>query len=154
KSDLVDSETLQVLRLELDDFLRGSFLEHSPIISVSSLKNIGLDELKRDLIHAAMQIPARDVTAITRLPIDRVFTMKGFGTVATGTLLAGEIRKEDEVELLPARRSVRIRGIEVHGAATDRARAGERTAANLAGIEKSDASRGMVLASPGLLEPS
>ena len=154
KSDLVDSETLQVLRLEIDDFLRGSFLEHAPIVAVSSLKSTGLEELKGELLRAAMQIPSRDATAITRLPIDRVFTIKGFGTVVTGTLVAGEIRKEDELELLPSRQSVRLRGIEVHGAATDRARAGERTAANLAGIEKSDVARGMLLATPGLLQPA
>ena len=154
KSDLVDSETLQVLRLEIDDFLRGSFLEHAPIVAVSSLKSTGLEELKRELVHAAMQIPSRNAAAITRLPIDRVFTIKGFGTVVTGTLVAGEIRKEDELELLPSRQRVRLRGVEVHGAATDRARAGERTAANLAGIEKSDIARGMLLATPGLLQPA
>ncbi|HTJ86182.1 MAG TPA: GTP-binding protein, partial [Terriglobales bacterium] len=91
KSDLVDSDTLDVVRLEVEDFLRGSFLENSPIIPVSSLKEFGLDELKRELVRVASLSPPRDSSAITRLPIDRVFTMRGFGTVVTGTLVAGSI---------------------------------------------------------------
>jgi selenocysteine-specific elongation factor len=154
KSDLVDSDTLDVVRLELDDFLRGSFLENSPIIPVSSLKSSGLDELKCELVRAASLTPPRDSNAITRLPIDRVFTMKGFGTVVTGTLIAGSIRKEDELELFPARRKVRVRGVQVHGTIADHASAGERTALNLAGVEKNELERGMVLASPGLLQTS
>jgi selenocysteine-specific elongation factor len=152
KSDLVDAETLQVLRLELEDFLRGSFLDYAPIVPVSSLKNTGLDELKRELINIATQTPGRDTAAITRLPIDRVFTMKGFGTVVTGTLIAGTIRKEDELELLPAKRRVRVRGIQVHGSAAESAVAGERTAVNLVGVEKHEIERGMTLSPPGLLE--
>jgi selenocysteine-specific elongation factor len=154
KSDLVDSDMLDVVRLEIDDFLRGSFLENSPIIPVSSLKGSGLDELKRELVRAAGSTPTRDFNAITRLPIDRIFTMKGFGTVVTGTLIAGSIRKEDELELFPLRKKVRVRGVQVHGATADKAVAGERTALNLAGIEKEDLARGMVLASSGLLKAS
>src|SRR5206468_4473278 len=115
---------------------RGSFLGNSPIVPVSSLKGTGLDELKRELVRAAANVTARDSSAIARLPIDRVFTMKGFGTVITGTLIAGTIRKEDELDLLPLDRRVRVRGLQVHGADTDRAVAGERTAVNLAGVEK------------------
>jgi selenocysteine-specific elongation factor len=152
KSDLVDEDTLEVVRLELDDFLRGSFLEHSPIVTVSSLKNTGFDELRRELVKMAASIPARDANAIARLPIDRVFTMKGFGTVVTGTLSAGTIAKEDELELFPPRERVRVRGVQVHGTNGDKAVAGERTALNLAGVEKQDIERGMTLASPGLLE--
>lgn len=154
KSDLVDPETLNVVRLEVEDFLRGSFLENAPIIPTSSLKHTGFDELKRQLLRIVAQIRARDSTAITRLPIDRVFTMKGFGTVVTGTLVSGAIRKEDELELFPAGKRVRVRGVQVHGSATDRALAGERTAVNLAGVEKHELERGMVLASPGLLQSS
>src|SRR5437588_8433730 len=102
KSDLVDEETLEVVRLEVTEFLRGSFLENAPIISVSSLKETGLEQLKQHLVRVAIEIPARDSSAIPRLPIDRVFTMKGFGTVVTGTLISGTIRKEDEVELFPS----------------------------------------------------
>ncbi len=156
KSDLVDSETLEVVRLEVADFLRGSFLDtaKAPIIPVSALKGTGLDDLKRELVRAGHETPSRDSKAITRLPIDRVFTMKGFGTVATGTLVAGTIRKEDELELLPAAKRVRVRGVQLHGAAAEKAVAGERTAVNLAGVEKHELERGMVLASPGLLQTS
>ena len=154
KSDLVDSDTVSVLRLEVEDFLRGSFLEQAPIIPASSLKGTGLDELKRALADLASKTEVRDSSAITRLPIDRVFTMKGFGTIVTGTLVAGGIRREDEMELFPAKQKVRIRGVQVHGSAADRAVAGERTALNLAGVEKAELARGMMLASSGLLETS
>jgi selenocysteine-specific elongation factor len=154
KADLVDEDTLEVVRLEVEDFLRGSFLEKSHIIPVSSLKNTGLDELKRELVRVAAEIPSRDSSAITRLPIDRVFTMKGFGTVVTGTLISGTIGKEDELELFPPGKRVRIRGIQVHGRTAEQAVAGERTALNLAGVEKDGLQRGMVLASPGLLQAS
>jgi selenocysteine-specific elongation factor len=154
KSDTVDADTLEVVRLEVEDFLRGSFLENSPIIPVSSLRGTGLAELKRELVRIAGEISARDSSAIARLPIDRVFTMKGFGTVVTGTLVAGTISKEDELELFPASKRVRARGVQVHGSSTDSAHAGERTAINLAGIEKHGLERGMVLASPGLLQSS
>ena len=154
KSDTVDADTLEVVRLEVEDHLRGSFLENSPIIPVSSLKNTGLAELKRELVRIAGEIPARDSSAIARLPIDRVFTMKGFGTVVTGTLVAGTINKEEELELFPASRRVRVRGVQVHGSSTQSAHAGERTAINLAGIEKHELERGMALASPAMLENS
>lgn len=154
KADMVDAQTLEVVRLEVEDFLRGSFLEDSPIIPVSALKSFGLDELKRQLVRIASQLPARDSNAIARLPIDRVFTMKGFGTVITGTLIAGTIRKEDELKLFPAGKRVRVRGVQVHGASTEKAVAGERTALNLAGVDKDELERGMVLASPGLLQTS
>jgi selenocysteine-specific elongation factor len=150
KCDLVDSETLDVVRLEVEEFLRGSFLEKSPIIPVSALKGTGLDELKKHLVNAAASAPARDAWAITRLPIDRVFTMKGFGTVVTGTLIAGTIRKDDELELFPGNRRVRARGVQVHGTAAERAVAGQRTAVNLAGIEKNEIERGMMLTFPVL----
>ena len=152
KSDLVDPDTLEVARLEVEDFLRGSFLENSPIIPVSSLKNIGLDDLKRELLKMAALAPARDSAAIARLPVDRVFTMKGFGTVVTGTLIAGSIRKEDELQPFPSGKRVRVRGVQVHGSKSDQATAGQRTALNLAGVEKHELERGMTLASPGLLE--
>ncbi len=160
KSDLVDRETLEVVRLEVAEFLRGSFLDPalhstpSPIIPVSALNGTGFDELKRELVRIGLETPAKDSTAITRLPIDRVFTMKGFGTVVTGTLVAGTIRKEDELELFPAAKGVRVRGVQVHGTTAEQAVAGERTAVNLAGVEKHDLERGMVLASPRVLQSS
>ena len=156
KSDLVDAETLAVVRGEVEDFLRGSFLETSkaPMIAVSALKGTGLEELKQELIRVGGEASSKDAEAVARLPIDRVFTMKGFGTVVTGTLVAGAVRKEDELELFPAGKRVRVRGVQVHGAASEQAVAGERTALNLAGVEKSELERGMVLASPGLLRTS
>ena len=154
KSDLVDKETLDVVRLELEEFGRGSFLEGAPIVAVSSKTGAGIEELKRELAHMAAEVRARDASALFRLPIDRVFSMKGFGTVVTGTLIAGSIRKEDEVEVFPARKRARIRGVEVHGAAAEQAVAGQRTALNLAGIEKDDLARGMTLAPPSRFRPT
>jgi selenocysteine-specific elongation factor len=151
KSDLVDGETLDVVRLELDEFVRGSFLEGAPIVAVSAKTGAGIEELKRELARMAVEVRARDASALFRLPIDRVFSMKGFGTVVTGTLISGSVKKEDEVELFPAGKRVRVRGVQVHGAAAERAVAGERTALNLTGIEKDELARGMTLAPPGML---
>jgi selenocysteine-specific elongation factor len=154
KSDLVDQDTIGVLRLEIADFVRGSFLENAPILPLSSLRGTGFDELKRELVHIANAVPSRSSDALTRLPVDRVFTMKGFGTVITGTLISGAVGKEDELELFPARRKVRVRGVQVHGKTAEKAVAGERTALNLSGIDKDDVARGMVLAAPSVFETS
>jgi len=150
KSDAVDRDTLDVVRLEVEEFLRGSFLDpsHSPIVAVSSLTGAGLDDLKRALVRVAAEVSTKDPTAFARLPIDRVFTMKGFGTVVTGTLVAGTIHKDEELELFPSGRRVRVRGVQVHGAAADQAVAGQRTALNLAGVATEDLARGMMLAPP------
>ncbi|HTT22974.1 MAG TPA: selenocysteine-specific translation elongation factor [Candidatus Sulfotelmatobacter sp.] len=148
KSDAVDAETLDVVRLEVEEFLRGTFLESpsAPIVAVSSRTGAGLEELKRAIVSAAGQVEPRDSQALARLPIDRVFTMKGFGTVVTGTLISGTIQREDELEVFPSGRKVRVRGIQVHGQAADRAAAGQRTALNLAGATTDELSRGMTLA--------
>src|SRR6266704_638574 len=148
RSDLVDRETLDVVRLEVEDFLRGSFLDasHSPIIPVSSITGAGLDQLKQSLLKMASEVPAKDSTALARLPIDRVFTMKGFGTVVTGTLVTGSIRKDEELEVFPQGQRVRVRGVQVHGQPAEQALAGQRTALNLAGVAKADLERGMMLA--------
>jgi selenocysteine-specific elongation factor len=148
KSDLVDPETLDVVRLELEEFLRGSFLDKAPIVPVSSLTGAGLDQLKQALSRVASEVPTKNSTAMTRLPVDRVFTMKGFGTVVTGTLVAGTIRKEDELEVFPKGHRVRVRGVEVHGQQAEQALAGQRTALNLAGVTKEELERGMTLAPP------
>ena len=130
RSDLVDRETLDVVRLEVEDFLRGSFLDasHSPIIPVSSITGAGLDQLKQSLRKMASEVPAKDSTALARLPIDRVFTMKGFGPVVTGTLVTGSIRKDEELEVFPQGQRVRVRGVQVHGQPAEQALAGQRTA--------------------------
>ncbi|MGB7603499.1 MAG: selenocysteine-specific translation elongation factor [Candidatus Sulfotelmatobacter sp.] len=153
KSDAVDSETLEVVRLEVEEFLRGTFLDKpNSIISVSSLTGSGLEELKRAMVAAAAEIQPRDSHAIARLPIDRVFTMKGFGTVVTGTLVAGTIRREDELEVFPTGQRVRVRGVQVHGQMAEKAVAGQRTALNLAGASTEDLSRGMTIVPPATLE--
>jgi selenocysteine-specific elongation factor len=154
KSDAVDAETLDVVRLEVEEFLRGTFLDQpsldkpDSIIAVSSLTGEGLDELKRAMVAVAAEVQPRDSHAIARLPIDRVFTMKGFGTVVTGTLVAGTIRHEGELEVFPTGRQVRVRGVQVHGHKAEAALAGQRTALNLAGASTEDLSRGMTLAPP------
>jgi selenocysteine-specific elongation factor len=152
KSDLVDSETLDVVKLEVQEFLRGSFLdpEYSPIIPVSVMTGAGLADLKLALAKIATEVSAKDSSAIPRLPIDRVFTMKGFGTVTTGTLISGTIRKEDELELFPSAKRVRVRGVQVHGKPAEQALAGERTALNLAGVSTEELARGMTLAPPSI----
>jgi selenocysteine-specific elongation factor len=167
KSDMVDSDTLEVVRLEVQEFLRGTFLDPEivsdadsdvasekrvPPIAVSSLTGAGLDDLKGALAAAAAAARPRDSQAIARLPIDRVFTMKGFGTVVTGTLVAGTIRREDELEVFPTGRRVRVRGVQVHGQSAERAVAGQRTALNLGGATTEDLSRGMTLAPPATFE--
>src|SRR5206468_1764201 len=151
-SDMVDPETLAVVRLEVEDFLRGSFLDTAtaPIVAVSSRTGAGLDDLRRELARIAGDVPAKDSAALFRLPVDRVFTMKGFGTVVTGTLISGSVSKEEEVELFSAGRRVRVRGVQVHGKTEARAIAGERTALNLAGVATEDLARGMTLAVPGM----
>jgi selenocysteine-specific elongation factor len=152
KSDAVDQETLEVVRTEVQDFLRGSFLSQAsldapnPMVAVSSLTGAGIDDLKRELVKVAGEVAAKDSNAIVRLPIDRVFTMKGFGTVVTGTLVSGTIQKEDEFEVFPTGKRVRVRGVQVHGKSAERAVAGQRTALNLAGATTEELARGMMLA--------
>jgi selenocysteine-specific elongation factor len=162
KSDAVDQETLAVVRAEVQDFLRGSFLGQpslgqpslgqpsldasNPMVAVSSLTGAGIDDLKRELVKVAAGVAAKDSNAIARLPIDRVFTMKGFGTVVTGTLVSGTIQKEDEFEVFPTGKRVRVRGVQVHGKSAERAVAGQRTALNLAGATTEELARGMMLA--------
>lgn len=148
KSDLVDRDTIEVVRLEVEDFLRGSFLEGAPILAVSSRTGAGLPELKQALVQSAQAVRQRDSAALARLPIDRVFLMKGFGTVVTGTLIAGAIRKEEELEVFPGQKRVRVRGLQVHGRTAEQATAGQRTALNLAGLDKDELARGMMLVPP------
>ena len=148
KTDLVDSETLDLVRLELEDFLRGSFLENAPIVPVSSKTGAGLAELKQALAVQAKQVQGKDSQRDFRLPIDRAFPMKGFGSVVTGTLISGHVSPEDEVELFPGGEKLRVRGVQSGGKTVDRAEAGQRTAVNLAGIDHQSLQRGMTLAAP------
>ena len=149
KSDLADGEMLELTRLEVAELVAGSFLEGAPMIAVSSTTGDGLEDLRRELAWVAAAVPERDATGCFRLPIDRVFSVKGFGTVVTGTLISGAIEKEQETEVYPAGWRLRVRGLEVHGAPTGRAVAGQRTAVNLADIEPAELARGDVLSEPG-----
>jgi selenocysteine-specific elongation factor len=149
KSDLVDNDSLELVRLEAEEFLRGSFLEKAALIPVSAKTRAGLDELKKALRDAAANAMAKDAGRYFRLPIDRAFAMKGFGSVVTGTLISGSIGAGDEVELFPRGLRLRVRGVQSGGKPVERATPGQRTAVNLAGIEHDALKRGMVLATPG-----
>ena len=154
KTDLVDRDLVELVRLEVEEFVGGSFLAGTPIVPVSVRTGEGLDRLTAELARLAAEAPAKDSSRYFRLPIDRAFVMKGFGPVVTGTLVSGTLTKDNEVELFPMRRRVRVRGIQVHGQPAERALAGQRTALNLAGIELAELERGMTLAAPSLFEPT
>jgi len=149
KSDLVEPEIVELVRLEVEEFVAGSFLEGAPVVAVSAVTGGGLAELRAALEQAAAAVPEKSASGHFRLPLDRAFTVKGFGTVVTGTLISGAVRKDQEVELLPGGRRLRVRGVQVYGAAAEQAVAGQRTALNLADIEPAELARGMVLATPG-----
>jgi selenocysteine-specific elongation factor len=154
KTDTVDEELLSLVNAEAEELVMGSFLEGAPILSVSARQLAGLEELKAALREVALKVPARSSEMVARLPVDRAFTMRGFGAVVTGTLVAGEIEEGDELELLPAGARARVRGLQVHGAQVRRAVAGQRTAINLGGVETAQIERGMVLAPVGRLRPT
>jgi len=149
KSDLVGEELLHLTRMEVAELVAGSFLEGAPVVAVSSTTGTGLDELRRQLARVASAVPEKNSAGYFRLPIDRVFTVKGFGTVVTGTLISGAVSRDLEIEVYPAGRVLRVRGVEVHGERTERAVAGQRTALNLADIEPAGLARGDVLSEPG-----
>ena len=154
KTDLVEDELLSLVTAEVEELVAGSFLEDAPVSRVSARTGAGIDDLKSTIREVATKVPERSTNFVTRLPVDRAFTMKGFGTVITGTLVSGQVTEADELELLPVGRRVRARGIQVHGNATARAESGQRTAVNLAGIDIGDVERGMVLAQSGRLRPT
>ncbi|HMF74623.1 MAG TPA: selenocysteine-specific translation elongation factor [Bryobacteraceae bacterium] len=154
KSDAVDAEIVDLVRLEVEEFVTGSFLESAPVVAVSSTTGAGLDELRRVLNDVAATILPKDDSQYLRLPVDRVFSMRGFGTVVTGTMLAGSVSLEQEVEVHPGSRRLRVRGVQVHGKPSKVALAGQRTALNVTGAEESDLFRGVVLAEPGRFHTS
>src|SRR2546429_2982220 len=154
KIDKVEPDMADLVEIEVREFLKGTFLERSPILRVSSHTREGIPQVIETLREFVAKAGAKDSNDIFRLPVDRCFTMKGFGTVVTGTLIAGRVQKEDEVEILPTERKARVRGIQVHGHASNEALAGQRTALNLQGIEVSQIQRGMVLTTPGLFIPT
>jgi selenocysteine-specific elongation factor len=154
KTDLVDEEMLALVEDEARELVTGSFLENAPLVAVSSRTGAGLNDLKAQLSEMGKRVPPRSQDFVMRLPIDRAFSMKGFGSVVTGTLISGKITEADELELLPSRTNVRVRGLQVHNKPVHEAQAGQRTAVNLAGIDTAQIERGMVLAPAGRLRPT
>lgn len=154
KKDLVDDDLLALARAEAEELVKGSFLEGAPVISVSSRTGEGIEEAKSALRKIGLEVPDRSSSFIARLPIDRSFSMKGFGAVVTGTLIAGEIHESDELDLLPMKQRIRVRGVQVHGASVKRGVAGQRTAINLGGVDSKTIERGMVLAGKDWLRPT
>lgn len=154
KADLVDEDWRDLVREDIRTFLKNTFLQASPIVSVSAVTGEGMQDLIAALQQAASEIEEKREADLFRLPIDRVFSMKGFGTVVTGTLVSGNIRAGEEVAILPRKTGARIRGIQVHNEAVSMAESGQRTAINLQGIERDAIVRGDVLTRPGTLEPT
>ncbi len=154
KADLVDSETFEIAKLDAAELVSGSFLEHAPMVSVSSRNGDGIEQLKGVIQQIATSLPTRRDRLVTRFPIDRSFSMKGFGAVVTGTLASGEIEEGSELELLPDKIKVRVRGLQTHGHAVTKAAAGQRVAVNLAGIDHSKIVRGMTLVPTATLQPT
>ncbi len=154
KIDMVDEEWLMLVQEEIEDFVRGTFLENAPIIPVSSVTEEGLPELVSSLDSICASIPTRSESGLFRLPIDRVFTMKGFGTVITGTLMSGTIAVGDPVVLYPTGTESKVRGLQVHNRSVASAAAGMRTAINFQGLEKAVVHRGDMVGAPNTLVPS
>lgn len=154
KTDLVDEEMLEIVRAEVSEFVSGTFLDRAPIVGVSSRNGEGIEELRNALAATASSVKPRTSLHVARLPIDRSFAVKGFGSVVTGTLASGKIREGDEVELLPEGRRLRVRGVQSHGRKVTEANSGRRTAVNLAGIDHHEVRRGMLLTEPDVLCPA
>jgi len=154
KIDLVDEEWLELVQEDVKEFLQGSFLEGAPVLPVSSATGDGLEAFIQGLTALSDQVPERSAGGLFRLPVDRVFTMKGFGTVITGTLVSGQIGLGETVMLYPGLISSKVRGLQVHNHSVERAEAGQRTAINFQGLDRAAARRGDVVALPGSLMPS
>jgi selenocysteine-specific elongation factor len=154
KADLVDEEWLELIKEQVTDLLAKTSLAGAPIVVTSAYTGQGLDELKQELMRLAATVEVKPLSGHARLPIDRVFSKTGFGTVVTGTLWSGSLREGQKVELWPAGREARIRSLQVHNEKVEQAMAGQRTAVNLSGVEAVLAPRGGWLAEPGLLRES
>jgi len=154
KADLVEPDWLELVREDVAGAVRGTFLEGAPILPVSAKTGQGLDHLRAALRSLAASVPPRGTDQLPRLPIDRVFTVRGFGTVVTGTLTAGTLAADDRVEVYPRGVEAKIRGLQAHGHSVGSARAGQRTAINLQGLERAALARGDVVGLPGTLVPS
>jgi len=154
KNDLVDEEWREMVTEEVKGFVTGTFLEKAPIIPLSSSTGQGIPELIAALDKLVLEIPNHLPSGLFRLPVDRVFTMKGFGTVITGSLVSGSIHVGDTIMIYPSGISSKVRGIQVHNQSVDQAESGMRTAVNFQGLEKTAVNRGDVLAFPGTLKSS
>ena len=154
KADLADPEWLELVADDLGRTLEGTFLEGAPVVPCSAVTGQGLDNIRQTLTELAGGVRARDPNGLLRLPMDRVFTMKGFGTVVTGTLLSGSLSLGEEVQVLPTGVTGKVRGIQVHGEAVEQAVAGQRTAVNLGGVDRQAVARGEVVVRPDTLSPS
>lgn len=154
KVDIVDRDWLEAVEEDIRSQLEGTFLQSAPLIRVSSTSRKGIDALKRALQSAVSRVEARNASLPFRLPVDRVFTRPGFGTVVTGTLVAGTMRAGDAVEIVPQQRNARIRGLQVHSHKVEQASAGTRVAVNLSGIEVDEIERGTQCAAPGTVIPT
>jgi selenocysteine-specific elongation factor len=151
KIDLVDADWLELVKDDVAAAVRGTFLEGAPVVSASARTGEGLDVLRQTLGRLAAAVPSRSTDQLPRLPIDRVFTVKGFGTVVTGTLTAGRLRSDERVEVYPKGLQAKVRGLQTHGRAVEEALAGQRTAMNLQGLERAAIERGNVVGLPGTL---
>ncbi|MDO5754874.1 MAG: selenocysteine-specific translation elongation factor [Tissierellia bacterium] len=154
KCDKVDDEMIDLAEMDVRDQLEGSFLENAPLIPVDSVTKRGLGDLKKTILEISQKVEERDVDAPLRLNIDRVFTLKGHGTIITGTLMEGQLANGDELVIYPGEKSAKIRNIQVHDQDVDRAYAGQRTAINISNLKKDEIHRGDVLAAPYSLEES
>jgi selenocysteine-specific elongation factor len=154
KTDMVDEEWLELVMEDVREFTTGSFLEDAPIMPVSSATGEGLPDLLTALDEICGRVPRQQPSSLFRLPVDRVFSMKGFGTVITGSLVSGQVEVGDSIQLYPGKITAKVRGIQVHNAAVEAAAAGMRTAINFQGLEKEAVNRGDVLAIPGSLRSS
>ncbi|MBX5466473.1 MAG: selenocysteine-specific translation elongation factor [Firmicutes bacterium] len=151
KADLVEADWLELVEETVREELRGTFLEAAPLLVVDAVSGRGLDGLRAALDRLADAVEPRPTDGLPRLPVDRVFTVRGFGTVATGTLVSGRLELEQAVEIAPEGIASRVRGLEVHGHKVEEAIAGQRVAVNLAGVERSQMYRGQVISVPGML---
>jgi selenocysteine-specific elongation factor len=154
KVDMVEEEWLELVIEDVKDFTRGTFLDDAPMLPVSSVTGQGLDDFIAALDNVSKKITKKKTTSLFRLPVDRVFSMKGFGTVITGTLVSGKVNVGETVQLFPSKITSKVRGLQVHNESVKTATAGLRTAINFQGLEKEAVSRGDILARPDTLKPS
>ena len=154
KADLVEEDWLELVRDEVRDFVKGTFLEGAGIIDVSSKTGRNIDLLKEEIHRISLQVRPKSPGGLFRLPIDRVFTLKGFGTVVTGTALSGSLSVDDPVQILPGEIKSKVRGLQSHGTPINKAYAGQRVAVNLQGVQKEELRRGAVVVEPGRFRPT